>query len=82
MATSSTEDDFHLRFRKKFKAPFREAIIPSHILPYLQVLTTVEEVCLFELFELFTVVLGATSACFHVILSFFLILTDLKRKRN
>ena len=79
MATSSTEDDFHLRFRKKFKASFREAIIPSHILPYLQVLTTVEEVCLFELF---TVVLGATSACFHVILSFFLILTDLKRKRN
>lgn len=43
MATSSAEDDFHQRFRKKFKAPFREAIIPSHILPYLQVLTVVEE---------------------------------------
>lgn len=43
MATSSTEDDFHQRFRKRFKVPFREAIIPSHILPYLQVLVRTEQ---------------------------------------
>ena len=38
------EDDFHNRVRKHLQAKFRESVIPSHLVPYLQCLTKVDEV--------------------------------------